>query len=144
MSQRLTGSYHTRGFTLVEALVALLVLSIGLLGVASMQLKALQSAHAGYQRSIASLAAVDAQERTWSELATLGTCPNDAQISSVSTDWKGQWFGSGTAMSDAGNSDIEETDACEYKVIVNWRESRLEAGNGSFEYIYRLPNLSGS
>ena len=40
-----------RGFSLVEALIALVVLSIGLIGVAAMQLKALQSANAGYQRS---------------------------------------------------------------------------------------------
>ncbi len=51
-----------RGFSLVEALIALLVLSLGLVGVAAMQLKALQSASLGYQRSVASVAAVDAQE----------------------------------------------------------------------------------
>lgn len=119
-----------------------LVLSVGLLGVASMQLKALQSAHSGYQRSIASLAAVDAQERTWAEMATLGGCPDSAVMSNVSDDWKGQWFGIGKAMSDAGNSDVEETGSCQYKVTVNWEESRLEAGDGSFEYVYRLPDLS--
>ena len=137
-------SRRPKGFTLVEALVALLVLSIGLLGGAGMQLKALQSAHAGYQRSVATLAAVDAQEQTWAKLATLNTCPDGSKISSVSDVWKEQWFGSGKAMSDAGNSDIEETGTCEYKVTVNWEENRLEAGNGSFEYFYRLPNLSGS
>ncbi|MBF7055111.1 prepilin-type N-terminal cleavage/methylation domain-containing protein, partial [Halomonas sp. KAO] len=51
-----------RGFTLVEALVALVVLSIGLLGVAAMQMKALQGAHIGYQRALASIIAIDAQE----------------------------------------------------------------------------------
>jgi prepilin-type N-terminal cleavage/methylation domain-containing protein len=62
-----------RGFSLLEALIALVVLSIGLIGVAAMQLKALQSANAGYQRSVASVAAVDAQERLWAQLATLET-----------------------------------------------------------------------
>ena len=56
-----------RGFSLLEALIALVVLSIGLIGVAAMQLKALQSANAGYQRSVASVAAVDAQERLWAQ-----------------------------------------------------------------------------
>ncbi len=62
-------SIGSAGFTLIEALVALLVLSIGLLGVAAMQLEALQGAHAAYQRSIASLAAQDVQERLWAEVA---------------------------------------------------------------------------
>ncbi len=71
--QRNSGSQS--GFTLIEALVALLVLSIGMLGVAAMQLKALQGAHVAYQRSIASLAAQDAQERLWAEVAAAPGVP---------------------------------------------------------------------
>lgn len=51
------------GFTLIEALVALAILSFGLMGIAAMQLNALNSASRGYQHSVATLAAVDAQER---------------------------------------------------------------------------------
>ena len=39
------------GFTLIESLVALLVLSIGLLGVAAMQLSSLQSNNGAFQRT---------------------------------------------------------------------------------------------
>src|SRR5690554_5039593 len=71
---------RSRGFSLIEALIALLVLSIGMLGAAAMQLNALQSAHIAYQRSIATLAAQDAQERLWAQMesgsGTL-TCPSD-------------------------------------------------------------------
>ncbi|WP_163577696.1 type IV pilus modification protein PilV [Halomonas faecis] len=129
------------GFTLIEALVALLVLSIGLLGVAAMQLKSLQSAHAGYQRSVATLAAMDAQERTWAKLAEVDDCPSGSDISTISSDWVEQWFGDGKIMSDAGNSQVAEEDDCEYKVTVNWEEHRLEAGDGRFEYLYRLPDI---
>jgi len=37
------------GFTLIEALVALAILSFGLMGIAAMQLNALNSASRGYQ-----------------------------------------------------------------------------------------------
>ncbi|TVP46399.1 MAG: type IV pilus modification protein PilV [Halomonas sp.] len=82
------------GFSLIEALIALVVLSLGLIGVASMQLKALQSATSGYQRSVASLAALDAQERLWAQLVVLEpsqTC-DDIDVSAVQEAWRSHWL----------------------------------------------------
>lgn len=52
-----------RGTTLVETLVALLVLSIGLLGVAALQVNALQTNHSANVRSQASVLAYDIADR---------------------------------------------------------------------------------
>lgn len=52
-----------RGFTLVEALVALLVLSIGLLGVAGLQLTALRNNNSASYRSQATYLAYDIADR---------------------------------------------------------------------------------
>jgi type IV pilus assembly protein PilV len=52
-----------RGMTLIEALVALLVLSIGLLGVAGLQLQALRSNHGAHLRSQATILAHDIADR---------------------------------------------------------------------------------
>lgn len=125
------------GFTLVEALVALVVLSIGLLGVAAMQVKALQSAHMGFQRSVASLAAVDAQERAW---AALGL--DCAMVSSFAEDWKSDWFKEGSVLKNAGNSDIKKlANDCEYEIVVNWVESRGGGESEHFKYIFRVPRF---
>jgi type IV pilus assembly protein PilV len=51
------------GFTLLEALIALLVLSIGLLGLAALQARGLRFNHDAYVRSQASLLAYDLFER---------------------------------------------------------------------------------
>ena len=133
-----------RGFTLLEALVALLVLSIGMLGVAAMQLKALQGAHAAYQRSIASLAAQDAQERLWAELALgSGNCPlwNEAEKGDGDIpSWNGAWgdYLPGFALSSGVNPPGNETNAdCQFTISVNWTETRFE-GEG-FTYTVRLP-----
>ena len=53
------------GFTLIEILVALVILSIGLLGVAGLQLRSLQTSHSSFERSIATLQARDLVERMW-------------------------------------------------------------------------------
>ena len=52
-----------RGFSLVEALVALLVLSIGLLGIAGLQLTGMRNNQAAYLRSQAVVLADDILER---------------------------------------------------------------------------------
>lgn len=56
---------HTcsRGFTLLETLIALVVLSIGLLGLASLQIAALKVNHQSYQRTQAVILASDIIDR---------------------------------------------------------------------------------
>jgi type IV pilus assembly protein PilV len=52
-----------RGFTLIESLVALVVLSIGLLGVAALQLASLQANYGSSQRTQATFLAQDIVDR---------------------------------------------------------------------------------
>jgi type IV pilus assembly protein PilV len=51
------------GFTLIESLVALMVMSIGLLGVAALQLASLQANHGAFQRTQATFLAQDIVDR---------------------------------------------------------------------------------
>jgi type IV pilus assembly protein PilV len=54
---------HVAGFTLIEALVALIVLSVGLLGLAAMQFGGLRFNTDSYHRSQATLLAYDMADR---------------------------------------------------------------------------------
>ncbi len=53
----------SRGVTLIEVLVAVLVLSIGLIGLAALQANALQANHSSYMRSQATNLAYDIADR---------------------------------------------------------------------------------
>ncbi|MCO7247867.1 type IV pilus modification protein PilV [Halomonas sp. Mc5H-6] len=135
-----------RGFSLVEALIALLVLSLGLMGVAAMQLKALQSATQGYQRSVASVAAVDAQERMWGQLAKLEPSQNcdDIDLGAVQTAWQSHWFQeedhSPLRNAVESQSDITRESggsSCQFTVTLV-----LGSGdNDKLDYRFRLPSL---
>lgn len=61
-NQSLAG-YLSRGFTLIEILVALVVLSVGLLGLAGMQLTGLRYNYGAYTRTQATLMAYDIIDR---------------------------------------------------------------------------------
>jgi type IV pilus assembly protein PilV len=135
-----------RGFSLIEALIALLVLSIGLIGVAAMQLKALQSATAGYQRSVASVAAVDAQERLWAELAQLDPSQDcaDVDTDTVEAEWQALWSidASSNPLRNAqwgeGASRIDEPNDCEFTITIVLSDGPGDI-NTDFSYTFRLP-----
>ena len=54
---------HSGGFTLLEVLVSLLILSVGLLGIAGLQLTGLRSNQSAYVRSQATILAYDILDR---------------------------------------------------------------------------------
>lgn len=126
-----------RGFSLIEALIALVVLTIGLISVASIQLKALQSANAGYQRSMASVAAVDAQERIWAEWAENGCANID-----VEDEWKAHWFSDNDANPlrnvNQQASGIDQSD-CAFTIGIDLNSRASDTESDIFTYTFRLP-----
>lgn len=145
-----------KGFSLIEALIALVVLSIGLMGVAAMQLKALQSATAGYQRSVATLAAVDAQERLWAELAELAegeSCQDisESALTAVREEWETWWRDDDASWRDDsdsnplrnvdwGGSGIDRPpDSCEFTITIDLGDGPGDIDGDAFTYTFRLP-----
>ncbi|RCV90321.1 type IV pilus modification protein PilV [Vreelandella rituensis] len=142
-----------KGFSLIEALIALVILSMGLMGVAAMQLKALQSATAGYQRSVATLAAVDAQERLWARLPDLAENGQDCKnidIDSVETAWKNWWsideasnplrnaLWGESRIEPAQSEDNQDID-CEFTITIELSDGPGDIDTDIFTYNLRLP-----
>lgn len=136
---------HQQGFSLIEVLIALVVLAFGLMGVAAMQMKALQSATEGYQRSIAVVAAVDAQERVWGLLEGNGNCEDiDASVvSALEYKWVKDWSTDTNPLRSAnwGNSSVLMAERCEFTIAIALNSV---FSNSEEEYLYRftLPNTA--
>lgn len=127
------------GFTLLEILVAVVILAVGLLGAAALQLTALKSSHSAYQRTIASIIATDAGERLWVDMANGQLAAND-----VRSAWKDFWENPNhsevTLPGLEGDINCDADNEC--TITVTWTEGRFEnENNPSFEYVIRLlPN----
>jgi type IV pilus assembly protein PilV len=72
---------HARGFTLVEVLIALVVLSIGLLGVAALQLTSLRTNSSAAMRSQATVLAYEIVDRMRANQAVAKNVTPGYQIS---------------------------------------------------------------
>jgi type IV pilus assembly protein PilV len=125
------------GFTLLEVLIALLLLSVGTLGCVALQLNALQATHSAYQRSLASLIAADAGERLWQGLA-------DGHID---TAWLSDWRQRRSCETGADHVCLPELDVTiegsggSRLVTVSWAEARFQdaaGGRSQLEYVMEL------
>lgn len=121
------------GFTLLEVLIALVILSIGLLGIAALQGVGLRSSHGAYLTSQASLLAYDMADRIRANPdeftqynGFVTDCPNDIPDAPlVSADLAG-WScavdnllpeGSGTIIGDNTNPNFVR-----YTIRVEWQD----------------------
>ncbi|MDW7746180.1 type IV pilus modification protein PilV [Halomonas sp.] len=144
------------GFTLIEALVAILVLAVGLLGVAAMQIKAMQSSHAAYQRSVATLAAQDAVERLWASASEKnGKCDDivsmeDWDAGNYWPDWHDVWITYLPGLNVIGlpNTTSVAGDECRFDIVISWDDERfvLQSNNSSsvedvstLKYVVKIP-----
>ncbi|MDI3515042.1 MAG: type pilus assembly protein PilV [Rhodocyclaceae bacterium] len=120
------------GVSLIEVMIALVVLSVGLLGLAVLQFKALQGTHAAYQATLASLIATDAEERLWLARAE-GVVSDEA----VQDDWRTNWT---NVLPGVETSSSIAEDAGTFTISVIWSESRF-GGDATerFEYEVTLP-----
>lgn len=148
---RLPGARRARGFSLVEALVALVVLSVGMLGIAGLYLESLRSGRVTILRSQAVTLASDLADRIRAnrlggagythavadEPATVGNCLDAAGACTpaqmAETD-KAQWVAAVAAALPGGAGEVEVDAATApdtYTITITW----VEPGIGDQTYV---------
>ena len=138
---------QTTGFTLLEVMIAMVIFSIGLLGLASLQATALQNEHASYSRSQAILLAYEMADRikanpggsvnyvidtntvTVSGYSGSDMCvSNNCTITDIVKYDMGEWKGAITALLPGGKSAITRTATpLTHTITVHWDEDRTGA-----------------
>ncbi len=120
-----------KGVTLIELMVTLLVLSVGLLGLAGLQLHSLQYTHSSYQRTLVNIQALDMAERMWTHLAE--PLSELEEWRSLNQSSLPEWKGVVTQTPNQPN---------DYMITISWFDHHLNgAQTFSFSYRLRLPKL---
>lgn len=141
-----------RGATLIEVLIAVLILAIGLLGVAGLQITSIQSNHSAYYRTQATVLAEDLADRMRANrTAALGTAyvvnfPTSSSSNSVSGTQAqkdlAEWLNSLASTLPEGTGKVERDDTL-IIISVRWNDNRgrIKASNDtdtpSETFIYR-------
>lgn len=136
------GSIHTSGrtggFTLVEVLVALLVLSLGVLGIAGLQATSLRNKNNAYLRTQANILAYDIVDRMRANRSavlsssyniSLGATPTGS--STAATDLS-QWKSDLSSYLTNGDGAVSCTSAGLCSVTVQWDEIASDGANRQF------------
>ena len=121
------------GFSLIEVLVALLVLSIGLLGMAALQAVSLKSNHGAYQRTQATFLAYDMMDRMRANrtsalagdyniaMATNSLSGSTLAVTDVN-DWLTNYVSALLPSGDGSINCVTATSVC--TIVVQWDTSR--------------------
>ena len=134
--------HRFRGFTLLEILITILVVSIGLLGLASLQISGMRANQMGFMRSQAVLAAYDMADRIRANPAAAAAdsyngSPAAATVDCVGADNactteqmatydKDAWLNTLTVLP-GGAGEVVDDGSDNYTIIVRWDEERSGA-----------------
>lgn len=128
---------RTLGFSLLEVLIALVVLSVGLIGIGALTVKSLQSVHSSLFTSVASAAALDFEERLWLEVGGLSEgdgCPTVGFLGDFRADWTatanqvglpGLAVNVGSPEVFARENDVDRNAWVRVSLSLVWREERF-------------------
>lgn len=136
------------GFTLIEVLVAVLVLSIGLLGLAGLMASSIRNNQSAYQRTQATWLAYDIVDRMRANRpaalagnynTALGAPANCAAAPALAgamaaqdlTEWKNQI----ACVLPAGDGEVEVDANRTVTVIVRWNDSRGTSGDATEDFL---------
>jgi len=151
------------GLSLIEVLIALLVLSIGLVGLGALLLTSLSNVHSSANFSLASSLALDLEERLWYETSRISAdapntldegCLSEGQIQSAINTMTTQWADPDEGWEWGGETqrlrlndlemDFDEQDSVvspsnasirwkTVPVTIDWRDARFDDLNGDRE-----------
>lgn len=136
-----------QGFTLLEILVAILVLSIGLLGLAGLQATGLQSNHSGYLRSQATIFAYEMADRLRAnrstavdgnyDIALTDSAPSGTTIQDIDrSDWLSRLataLPSGDGAVDcATTASANGETTCLCTITIQWNDTRKSGESQQF------------
>lgn len=79
------------GFSLLEALIASIIVAVGMLGLAALQLRGFQDVHSAQQSTVAAMMVQDAVDRLWIRRNAAPFDEDENSIEEVAEEWLDHW-----------------------------------------------------
>ena len=129
MRKPLETRFHARGFSIVEAMVALVVMSVGMLGIAGLYVSSLKAGRTAILRTQAVNLASDIADRIRANRTAL-TAYDTATVAPCTVP------GGGATLAETTARNIAATDTCQWVANI---QTLLPAGNGVIAFVAGVP-----
>lgn len=118
---------NQKGITLLEVMIALVLSSIALLGLAAAELRSLQYATNSFNYTVSTIQANNAIERTWASLCNIqqGSLAYDAAFSTANFDPQISLY----TLTAIPNPNAGEAFNNDLAITVTWSDTRVGNGN---------------
>lgn len=132
-----------RGFSLLEIMIAVLVLAVGLLGAAALQSSGIRNVQSAHERTVATLVAHSLSENLRANIAAerlgtarartdyLGDCDSGGSQHQLWEEHLKQQLGQGVCL-------ISALDGSQFIINVRWDDSRGVQGSSTMQLNYRV------
>lgn len=143
MVKQINNIFRQKGVSLLEVLIAVLVLGVGLLGVAALQGSGVRNVQSAHERTVATLVAHSLGENLRANIASerlgmarargdyLGGCESGGSQHQLWSQYLKQRLGQGVCLI----STIQDE---QLQITVRWDDSRGNQGSSSMELNYRV------
>lgn len=129
---------NQKGISLIEVMVAMVVITIGFTSVTLLQLRSLQASHSSYQQSLAAVQAGDLVESLWANACVI-------DVAGVLADVEEAWFDAhegNDMMPNWDGSIVPLSTNAAYEITIEW-DDRLDSENKRiYRYIARIPSMT--
>jgi len=142
-----SGFQRQSGLSLIEVMVSIVIMSVGLLGIAGLQLKALKNTYASFQRSVATLQAQDLSDRLWASTCIFS---DSTKLDLIKGEWQAAHSTSGAtklSMPDWSGDFTYTAAANQFLITISWsdvmvNQSGTTGETQTFTQFVRIPTVA--
>ncbi len=132
--------HKQNGMSLLEALIAVVVITTGLLSISLLQARSVQYSYSSFQRAVAVSQANDLVERLWRQSCV--TTGRQTVFSTVRNEWVAEHSVSSANIMPSWSGTLTPLSGAIFRIDISWADGRMnDNASPSYTFQFQIPEL---